>query len=202
MGVLASRLSALLSYKPLSQTTHPETRIITEPSVLTNPRAEIGAELERLHADCVGWALACCAFDRSEADDVLQTSYLKVLEGRAVYREGSSFKTWFFGVIKRTAAEHRRRAFFRRLAFGRSLDGVDIPESGSVTPALDADDVARLIGALRLLPRRQREVLHLVFYQDLTIQESALVLHVSLGSARTHYERGKRRLRELLGEQE
>jgi RNA polymerase sigma-70 factor (ECF subfamily) len=49
------------------------------------------------------------------------------------------------------------------------------------------------------LPERQRDVLHLVFYQDLTIAQAAEVLGVALGTARVHYERGKARLRALLG---
>jgi RNA polymerase sigma-70 factor (ECF subfamily) len=45
-------------------------------------------------------------------------------------------------------------------------------------------------------------VLHLVFYQELTIEEASRVMNISLGTARTHFDRGKRRLREILVEQE
>ena len=64
-----------------------------------------------------------------------------------------------------------------------------------------SDDHTQLVNALRSLPRRQREVLELVFYQELTIRAAAEVLQISLGTARTHYERGKKRLREILGKE-
>jgi len=166
-------------------------------------RQELEAELERHHADCHGWALGCCGWDRSEADDVLQSSYLKVLDGRAAFDGRSSFRTWLFAVIRRTAAEHRRRRMLRRLWPMRvALDGAGEP----VDPAPDAaaalgreESNERLRSALAVLPRRQREVLHLVFYQELSIREAAGVLAISIGSARVHYERGKSRLRTLLG---
>jgi len=37
---------------------------------------ELKRELERAHADCFGWAMACCGRDRDDAEEVLQTVYL------------------------------------------------------------------------------------------------------------------------------
>jgi len=152
---------------------------------------EIEAELERLHPAGFSWALYCAGRNREEAEDVLQASYLKILDGAAAFRGQSSFKTFLFGVIRRTAAEYRRRSAFRRL-FALRLKSLE-PEPD---PALAAgvEERATFLAALATLSRRQREVLGLVFYQDLSIEEAARTLAISVGSARTHYARGKRRL--------
>ena len=60
----------------------------------------------------------------------------------------------------------------------------------------------QIIEAMNSLPGRQREALHLVFYEGLTIAEAAVTMGVSLGSARTHYDRGKKRMRILLQDEE
>ena len=162
--------------------------------------AELRAALERHHADCLGWAMACCGFDRSEASDVLQDSYLKVLDGRAVFRGDSSFRTWLFGVIRRTASEHRRNVVRRIAALWRvRQDDVITREAPDVEAALDGREIAvRLRKALRELPLRQRQVLHLVFQEELSVEAAAGVMGISVGSARTHYARGKARLHQLL----
>ena len=160
-------------------------------------RSNVEAQLERHHADCFAWAMACCGRDRAEAEDVLQTSYLKVLDGRAVFASRSTLKTWLFGVIRRTAAEHRRWRALRRFRPASLVDPAD-PSPDPATAAGRSDSTERLVAALATLTTRQRELLHLVFYQDLTIAEAAGVLGISIGTARTHYERGKQRLRQLL----
>jgi RNA polymerase sigma factor (sigma-70 family) len=157
-------------------------------------------ELERLHPASFGWALWCCDHRRDEAEEVLQAAYLKVLEGSASYGGRASLRTWFFSVVRRTAWEHRRRRWVRELflaRFGRQPLVVTAHPAPDET--LDRGERTReLRRALAALPARQRDVLHLVFYQELTIQEAAQVLRIGLGTARTHFERGKARLRELL----
>jgi RNA polymerase sigma factor (sigma-70 family) len=156
--------------------------------------------LAELHPESFGWALHCCGWDRQEAEDVLQTAYLKVLDGRARFDGRSSVKTWLFAVIRRTAVERRRGRWARSLLALRWQGGRPGPPPPATPEALagDAERARELREALAGLPRRQRDVLHLIFYQDLTLEEAARVLGLSLGSVRTHYHRGKTALRRRL----
>ncbi len=164
-------------------------------------QAELGRELASFHAASFGWALACCNRDGSQAADVLQQAYWKVLEGKARFEARSSLKTWFFGVIRMTAMENRRSIlrFFRR---GESeVDLTEAPASSSSAPdksAIRKEASSSLAQTLPKLAARQREVLHLVFYEELTIAEAAVIMGVSIGSARQHYDRGKKKLHDLL----
>ncbi|HEV8629062.1 MAG TPA: RNA polymerase sigma factor [Thermoanaerobaculia bacterium] len=151
-----------------------------------------------LHEAAFCWALRCCDGDRDAAEETVQASYLKVLTGRARFAGRSSVKTWLFAVVRRTAGEQRRRARWRRLALALMAARTAPPPPA---PAAEAGlEAAQLRHALAHLPRRQREILHLVFYDDLTIEEAASVAGVSLGTARTHYARGKVALRRLVAE--
>ncbi len=165
--------------------------------------AELRANLERYHSESFGWALSCCAHNHAEAEGVLQAVYLKVLEGKARYDGRAAFKTWLFAVIRRTAADERRRGWLR--GFGLLKYGERVRPAAADGPddvLFRAEQQTQLRRALAELPRRQREVLHLVFYHELSLAEAAEVMRVSLGAARTHYERGKKRLRQLLQEEQ
>lgn len=142
--------------------------------------------------------MAACDYRRDDALDVVQTTYLKVLDGRARFAGRSSFRTWLYAVVRQTALDQRRRRRTRAALIRRWLERPAASE-----PPAGGDRVAeRVRRALAGLPRRQREVAELVFYQDLTLEEAAAVMAVSIGSARTHYDRAKRSLARALAELE
>lgn len=157
---------------------------------------ELRSELEGHHPAAYGWALHCCGRNSGDAEDVLQTAYVKILCGRARFNGGSSFRTWLFAVIRNTAAD-QQRSWWRRLLRESGWSAQQRAAPGEAR--LDAPaGYAELENAMMQLSSRQREVLHLTFYQGMTVEEAAEVMSVSVGSARTHYERGKARLRSLL----
>jgi RNA polymerase sigma-70 factor (ECF subfamily) len=158
--------------------------------------AELKAELERLHQASFGWALYCCRHNDVDAEEVLQTVYLKILQGKAIYRGESQLRTWLFAVIRKTAMTERRKRMLRTLVAGSSTD--DHARSQPQVELERSEMQERFQQALSRLPARQRETLHLVFYQDLSLSEAADVMNISVGSARRHYERGKQKLREAL----
>ncbi|HKS23205.1 MAG TPA: RNA polymerase sigma factor [Thermoanaerobaculia bacterium] len=159
-------------------------------------RAELERQLQAFHAASFAWAMACCDRDRSDAEDVLQTVYVKVLDGKARYAGRAAFRTWLFAVIRKTATGQRR---FRRLRFWPQSNRNG---SSAEEEMIHSERAAALLRGLKRLARRQREVLELVFYHDMTIEQAGETLGISLGSARVHYERGKKRLSMLLAEEE
>ena len=163
-------------------------------------QCELERELERLHPESWGWALACCGREREMAEDVLQAAYLTIVSGRTRFDGSSSLKTWIFGVIRWTARTERRRRllWIKRTADSGAVRDVADHAQGADSAIEESEQRARFIEALADLSRRQREVLQLVFYHDMTIEEAATVMKVSLGSARTHYGRGKKALARVL----
>ena len=157
------------------------------------------AALAELHRGGYRWALSLTNHESAAAEDVMQQSYLLILEGRARFDGASSLKTWLYGVIRNVARRHVRQ---RRVQLGlvRRLAGAggDPADMNIDAQALPLTRESRLREAIRALPPRQREVLELVFDGDFTLEQAAVVLGISAGSARTHYHRAKTTLRARL----
>jgi RNA polymerase sigma-70 factor (ECF subfamily) len=158
------------------------------------------ARLEELHPRSFAWAVICCSGDREEAAEVLQATYLEIVEGRARHRGEASLQTWLFAVIRNKAASrHRRRRVAQRVlaVLGREVSQAPGPALPDHLVA-SAQQAGRLRRALMALAPRQREVLGLLLDHEFSLREAAVVMGVSIGTARRHYDRAKRALARVL----
>lgn len=167
----------------------------------TNPLISREA-VAALHEDLFRWCLSRCGYDRETAEDLMQQTYVEVISGRARFGGNSSLKTFLFGVAQNLTRTHFRKAAARARFAERNaaLDGSDVRQSDAGA-AMDemATDHSRLWQSVRELSDRQRDVIELVFCSDLTIEEAAGVMQVSIGTARQHYSRAKASLAHKLG---
>ncbi|HAA10218.1 MAG TPA: RNA polymerase [Cytophagales bacterium] len=157
-------------------------------------RRDLADLIVQHHTEAYRWARQCCRFREDTAKDVLQTAYMKVLEGKARYGGKGTEKAWLFGVIRYTALEHWRSE--REYAPLEAVMELAAPEDPGPSDARYYEQT------IRQLPERQAEVLLLVFYHQLTLKEAAEVMQLEPGTVSTHYARGKAALRTLLKKSE
>lgn len=103
-------------------------------------------------------------------------------------------------VVNRSRSVLRHRGVVRRHL--ESEQSLPVPTgAGADEATLDAARRTQVLDALQHLPRRQREVLVLRYYADLSEAEIADTLGVSRGAVKSHASRGAATLRELLTEE-
>ena len=132
--------------------------------------------------------------DRAAAEDLAQATLVKVFAGWAKVRRADSPDAYVRRMLVNEFISDQRRTA-RRIA----LAPVPSPD---LVPADDPSQRLDLWRHVLALPPRQRAVLVLRFYEDLTEVETAHVLGVSVGTVKSQAHDALRTLRTRLGQQE
>ncbi|MFD0267641.1 SigE family RNA polymerase sigma factor [Streptomyces sp. NPDC127106] len=129
--------------------------------------------------------------DTASCEDVVQEAFIRVHSARSRVRDRD--KTLAY--LRQTVVNLSRSALRRRI-LGLKLLSKPMPDMASAEEGaydqLERDD---LIKAMRGLQRRQREVLVLRYFADMTEAQVAETLGVSLGSVKAYGSRGIAALR-------
>jgi RNA polymerase sigma-70 factor (sigma-E family) len=133
--------------------------------------------------------------DRGHAEDLVQTALLRLARRWGSIREHPE-------AYARMVLVNLTRDHWRRLGRHAKEQELDEAVQHAVTrdPADTVVDRDALRRALAGLPRRQREVMVLRFFVDLSVAETAAALGVSEGTVKTQTSRAVTRLRQELGE--
>ena len=163
-----------------------------------------------LEGDMENW-IRCCtqrffplarriAGDDDLARDVLQISWIKVLQSARACRGGPKACPWVHAIVTNAAREVRRKDPPRR-EVPLSKEKEDRPEDPSQSPAALAQE-KELLHLLRemvvLLPDTYRQVVDLRVYQGLSSKETAERLHISPSNVDTRLSRAVEILKRLL----
>ena len=135
---------------------------------------------------------------RDGVADLVQETWLRVLERGGSYDGRSRFEPWLFRVARNLALDSmRKRAVFR--LDGEEEDGArSSPASGEPSPytlAARTQDAERLAHSLQTLEPLYREALVLRFQEDLSLQEISAIVGAPVSTVASRIYRGLRTLR-------
>jgi RNA polymerase sigma-70 factor (sigma-E family) len=137
--------------------------------------------------------------DVGTAEEVTQDAFVAVHARWSRLRDPDKALAYLRqAVVNRSRSALRHRAVVERHANRRTAPLV---EAGADQAALATDRRAAVLDALRELPQRQREVLALRYYLDLSEAQIADTLGISRGAVKSHASRGSATLRTLLEEE-
>ena len=145
--------------------------------------------------------------DPDLADNLTQECFVRAYEHRRSFRGDASVTTWLTRIAINLVRDHERN---RKSGFWRSLFG---SPSETCDPAQTVADrrsspeqivLAReatqvVLAEMAAMPRQQREVFALRFFEELSLEEIATVLDLEVGTIKTHLFRAVKRVRAKLG---
>jgi RNA polymerase sigma-70 factor (ECF subfamily) len=148
--------------------------------------------------------------DPADAADTTQDVFLKVFRGMKHFHGGSSLKTWIYRIALHEAA-NRRRWWFRHKAQETTIEPAEADDSGFclgdrlVDPSespfdnfAHAEVHTAVEKALHQVPEPFQTALILRDLEEMSYEEIAEVLQISLGTVKSRITRGRQALRKIL----
>lgn len=150
---------------------------------------------------------------RDSVDDLVQETWLHVLERGRSYNGNSRFEPWLFTIARNLTVDHLRKRRIFSLDSGNQ-DSSDRPEQERVPPSLVSsapspfelaartEEAHRIAHTLDTLEPIYREALVLRFQEELSLQEISAVIGVPLTTVSSRIYRGLATLRAQMEEDE
>ncbi|MBV9156033.1 MAG: sigma-70 family RNA polymerase sigma factor [Acidobacteriaceae bacterium] len=149
--------------------------------------------------------------NQEDACDVVQNVFLKVFRGVHSFREHSSLRTWIYRIAV-NEAHNRRRWFARHCRKEISIESEGPPQANPIECAkdpgrspyqqvLDRENRGLVEQALRRINPVFSAAVILRDVENLSYEEIAAILQVSLGTVKSRIQRGREALRHELTQQ-
>ncbi|MDM5155019.1 sigma-70 family RNA polymerase sigma factor [Bacillus sp. DX1.1] len=137
--------------------------------------------------------------DTHLSDDITQDVFIKVFKNWHSFRNESSVKTWLLKITRNTALNHLKSSYFKRVSLvGFFRDDKEYPSAEE--EFFNKEDIDGIWNIVLNLPKKHREVLILDAKYELSYDEIAETLGVSIGTVKSRLHRARVRVSKVLGE--
>ena len=154
------------------------------------PAAPVGTDLAALHREHYRSLVRLASLlvdDVETCEELVQDAYVALLSRKGSVRDAARAPAYLRSAVLNGARSHLRRRVVRERP--RAI-GTSNAERSPEAAAVVADEHATVLAALRSLPDRQRDVLALRYYLDLSEAEIADTLGIARGTVKAHASRG------------
>lgn len=155
-------------------------------------RSEFINAVEMYSDDVFRIALSYCS-NKSDAEDITQNTFLKLLQSDESFESDEHIKKWLFRVAINNCKDIKK-SFWQK----NTLPLDDLTETES--PADFTQNDYDLYNAVTRLQAKYRIVVHLFYYEDYSIKEISELLEIKETTVQTRLMRARRKLKELLEE--
>jgi len=131
---------------------------------------------------------------RSDADDIYQEVFLRYVRKAPVFDSAEHEKAWFMRVTVNCCKNFWKSPWIQR----RNALEDEVLENEVFCESREEDQ--SLIEAVRQLPEKYRAVIHLFYYEELSVEEIGRITGAKASTVRTRLTRGRRILKNLLNE--
>ena len=134
-----------------------------------------------------------------DAEDVLQEVLLRYIRADKTFNDEEHRKAWLLRVTVNCSKTLVTSSWNRRRAGEETNDNL----MGAEDRQLEQWDTNNaVLEAVRSLPEKYRVVVHLFYYEELTVEEIGRITGAGLSAVKTRLHRARNMLREILGEEE
>ena len=135
------------------------------------------------------------------SDDITQEVFIKVFKKWNSFRNESSVKTWLLKITRNTALNYLKSAYFKRISLV-SFFRNDKEYPSAEKQFLEKETMNEVWDSVLKLPQKHREVLILDAKYELSYDEIAETLGVSIGTVKSRLHRARARVSKILSEDE
>ena len=135
--------------------------------------------------------------NQTEAEDIVQTVFLKVYSNLDKYDETkASLSTWIYTITRNTVYDYlkEKRGHPVLELVDNTVDSAEDPDDS----LLNQEALEELACALQKLPQNQRDIIILIYYHGKPKTEVAKILDITYGQLRYLHDKALSRLKETL----